>query len=117
MALQRLKEAAEKANIELSSVEQTDVNLPFITADASGPKHLNMALTRAKLEQYAGLGMVGSSHPVQLLGAAQAAATGLIGAMPEGGAEAIAARGDASALSVAEEDELLDLAAMESGTD
>ncbi len=51
MALQRLKEAAEKAKIELSSVEQTDVNLPFITADASGPKHLNTALTRAKLEQ------------------------------------------------------------------
>ncbi len=51
MALQRLKEAAEKAKIELSSVEQTDVNLPFITADASGPKHLNMSLTRAKLEQ------------------------------------------------------------------
>jgi molecular chaperone DnaK len=51
MALQRLKEAAEKAKIELSSVEQTDVNLPFITADASGPKHLNITLTRAKLEQ------------------------------------------------------------------
>ena len=51
MALQRLKEAAEKAKIELSSVEQTDVNLPFITADASGPKHLNTTLTRAKLEQ------------------------------------------------------------------
>jgi argininosuccinate synthase len=54
---------------------------------------------------------------VQLLGAAQAAATGLIGAMAEGGAEAIAARGEASALSVGEEDELLDLAAMESGND
>lgn len=51
MALQRLKEAAEKAKIELSSVEQTDVNLPFITADASGPKHLNVTLTRSKLEQ------------------------------------------------------------------
>jgi molecular chaperone DnaK len=50
-ALQRLKEAAEKAKIELSSVLQTDINLPFITADSSGPKHLNMALTRAKLEQ------------------------------------------------------------------
>ena len=50
MALQRLKEAAEKAKIELSSVEQTEVNLPFITADASGPKHLNVTLTRAKLE-------------------------------------------------------------------
>ena len=50
-ALQRLKEAAEKAKIELSSVQQTDVNLPFITADASGPKHLNIALTRSKLEQ------------------------------------------------------------------
>ena len=51
MALQRLKEAAEKAKIELSSLEQTDVNLPFITADASGPKHLNITLTRSKLEQ------------------------------------------------------------------
>ncbi|TMQ59909.1 MAG: molecular chaperone DnaK [Candidatus Eisenbacteria bacterium] len=51
MALQRLKEAAEKAKIELSSVLQTDVNLPFITADASGPKHLNVTLTRAKYEQ------------------------------------------------------------------
>ena len=50
MALQRLKEAAEKAKIELSSSLQTDVNLPFITADASGPKHLNIKLTRAKLE-------------------------------------------------------------------
>ena len=50
LALQRLKEAAEKAKIELSSSLQTDVNLPFITADASGPKHLNVKLTRAKLE-------------------------------------------------------------------
>ncbi|NKF23154.1 molecular chaperone DnaK [Solimonas marina] len=50
LALQRLKEAAEKAKIELSSSTQTDVNLPYITADASGPKHLNMKLTRAKLE-------------------------------------------------------------------
>ncbi|MEA4838317.1 MAG: molecular chaperone DnaK [Rhodospirillaceae bacterium] len=50
MALQRLKEAAEKAKIELSSTMQTEVNLPFITADASGPKHLNIKLTRAKLE-------------------------------------------------------------------
>jgi len=49
-ALQRLKEAAEKAKIELSSTMSTDINLPFITADASGPKHLNMTLTRAKLE-------------------------------------------------------------------
>jgi len=51
MALQRLREAAEKAKIELSTTQQTDINLPFITADASGPKHLNMTLTRAKLEQ------------------------------------------------------------------
>ena len=50
LALQRLKEAAEKAKIELSSTQQTEVNLPFITADASGPKHLNIKLTRAKLE-------------------------------------------------------------------
>ena len=50
LALQRLKEAAEKAKIELSSSQQTDVNLPYITADSSGPKHLNLKLTRAKLE-------------------------------------------------------------------
>jgi molecular chaperone DnaK len=50
MALQRLKEAAEKAKMELSSAMETDVNLPFITADASGPKHLNIKITRAKLE-------------------------------------------------------------------
>ena len=50
LALQRLKEAAEKAKIELSSSAQTEVNLPFVTADASGPKHLNIKLTRAKLE-------------------------------------------------------------------
>ncbi|MFC1941062.1 molecular chaperone DnaK [Chloroflexota bacterium] len=51
MALQRLKEAAEKAKSELSTVQQTEISLPFITADASGPKHLNITLTRAKLEQ------------------------------------------------------------------
>jgi len=51
MALQRLKEAGEKAKIELSTVMETEINLPFITADASGPKHLTMKLTRAKLEQ------------------------------------------------------------------
>ena len=51
MALQRLKEAAEKAKIELSSAVQTDINLPFITADSNGPKHLNIKLTRARLEQ------------------------------------------------------------------
>ena len=50
LAMQRLKEAAEKAKIELSSAQQTDVNLPYITADASGPKHLNIVITRAKLE-------------------------------------------------------------------
>jgi molecular chaperone DnaK len=51
MAIQRLKEAAEKAKIELSSAQETDINLPFITADASGPKHLNLRLNRSKLEQ------------------------------------------------------------------
>ena len=51
MAIQRLKEAAEKAKCELSSSQQTDINLPFITADSSGPKHLNITLTRSKLEQ------------------------------------------------------------------
>ena len=50
MALQRLKEAAEKAKIELSSSMETDINLPFVTADATGPKHLNVKLSRAKLE-------------------------------------------------------------------
>src|SRR3989454_1369024 len=54
MALQRLKEAAEKAKIELSSTQQSEVNLPFITADQSGPKHLVMTLTRSKLEQLVG---------------------------------------------------------------
>ncbi len=54
MALQRLKEAAEKAKMELSSTQQTDINLPFITADQSGPKHLNLSLTRAKFEQLVG---------------------------------------------------------------
>jgi molecular chaperone DnaK len=51
MAIQRLKEASEKAKIELSSAQETDINLPFITADAAGPKHLNLRLTRSKLEQ------------------------------------------------------------------
>ena len=50
MALQRLKEAAEKAKIELSSSMETEINLPYITADESGPKHLTMKVTRAKLE-------------------------------------------------------------------
>jgi molecular chaperone DnaK len=54
MAMQRLREAAEKAKVELSTAQQTDVNLPFITADQTGPKHLNIKLTRAKLEQLVG---------------------------------------------------------------
>ena len=54
MALQRLKEAAEKAKMELSTVQETDINLPFITADASGPRHLTLKLTRARFEQLAG---------------------------------------------------------------
>jgi molecular chaperone DnaK len=54
MALQRLKEAAEKAKIDLSTLQETEINLPFITADASGPKHLNVKLSRAKLEQIVG---------------------------------------------------------------
>ncbi|RZD19058.1 MAG: molecular chaperone DnaK [Candidatus Acididesulfobacter diazotrophicus] len=64
MALQRLKEAAEKAKIELSSALETDVNLPFITADASGPKHLNLKITRAKLEQLTGDLIEKTMHPV-----------------------------------------------------
>ena len=54
MALQRLKEAAEKAKVELSTTQQTEINLPFVTADASGPKHMTIQLTRAKLEQLVG---------------------------------------------------------------
>src|SRR4029079_9583129 len=50
MALQRLKEAAEKAKIELSTLTETEINLPFVTADASGPKHLNVKLSRSKME-------------------------------------------------------------------
>ena len=63
-ALQRLKEAAEKAKIELSTVLQSDINLPFITADASGPKHLTMTLSRAKLEQLTGDLIERSIRPV-----------------------------------------------------
>ncbi|MGD9781684.1 MAG: molecular chaperone DnaK [Kiritimatiellia bacterium] len=65
MALQRLKEAAEKAKCELSSAQSTDINLPFITADASGPKHLNVALSRAKLEQLVGDLIDRSMGPVE----------------------------------------------------
>jgi molecular chaperone DnaK len=64
-ALQRLKEAAEKAKIELSSLMQTEINLPYITADASGPKHLVMPLTRAKLEQLTGDLVERSMGPVR----------------------------------------------------
>jgi molecular chaperone DnaK len=64
-SLQRLKEAAEKAKIELSSMMQTEINLPYITADASGPKHLVMTLTRAKLEQLTGDLVERSLGPVQ----------------------------------------------------
>jgi molecular chaperone DnaK len=65
MALQRLKEAAEKAKIELSTVVQSEINLPFITADASGPKHLTLTLTRAKLEQLVGDLVENSLNPVR----------------------------------------------------
>ncbi len=65
MALQRLKEAAEKAKIELSSVMQTEINLPFITADASGPKHLTMTLSRSKMEQLVGDLVERSMSPVR----------------------------------------------------
>ncbi|MFV9504491.1 MAG: molecular chaperone DnaK [Oscillochloridaceae bacterium umkhey_bin13] len=65
MALQRLKEAAEKAKMELSSLGQTEINLPFITADATGPKHLNLTLGRAKLEQLTGDLIERSMAPVR----------------------------------------------------
>ncbi|NTU85991.1 MAG: molecular chaperone DnaK, partial [Chloroflexales bacterium] len=65
MALQRLKEAAEKAKMELSTVGQTEVNLPFITADATGPRHLNISLSRAKLEQLTGDLIERSMGPVR----------------------------------------------------
>jgi molecular chaperone DnaK len=65
MAVQRLKEAAEKAKIELSTVLETDINLPFVTADQSGPKHLQMKLTRAKFEQLVGDLLERSMEPVR----------------------------------------------------
>ena len=65
MALQRLKEASEKAKVELSSMLQTEINLPFITADASGPKHLNMTLSRSKLEQLTAGLIERSENPVR----------------------------------------------------
>lgn len=66
LALQRLREAAEKAKIELSSTQQTDVNLPYITADATGPKHLNVKLTRAKLESLVGDLVIQSLKPCEI---------------------------------------------------
>src|SRR5438105_3984660 len=63
MALQRLKEAGEKAKVELSTTQQTEINLPFITADASGPKHLAITLTRSKLEQLVGQLVEGTIGP------------------------------------------------------
>jgi molecular chaperone DnaK len=65
MAMQRLREAAEKAKVELSSTLSTDINLPFITADASGPKHLTMAINRAKLEELIGKIIEKCKHPLQ----------------------------------------------------
>ena len=65
IALQRLKEAAEKAKIELSSKEQADINLPYLTADASGPKHLNIKMTRAKLESLVGDLVMGTILPCE----------------------------------------------------
>jgi molecular chaperone DnaK len=65
MALQRLKEAAEKAKIELSSAQSTEINLPFITADAGGPKHLSLPLNRAKLEQLVGDLVARTKGPVE----------------------------------------------------
>ena len=65
MVLQRLKEAAEKAKCELSSSQQTEINLPFITADASGPKHLNLTLSRAKLEELCDGLVVQATQPVK----------------------------------------------------
>ena len=65
MALQRLKEAAEKAKIELSTTDQTEVNLPYITADASGPKHFVQKITRAKLESLVGDLVTRSLEPVK----------------------------------------------------
>ena len=65
MALQRLKEAAERAKIELSTTMETEINLPFVTADASGPKHLNLRLSRSKLEQLIGDLVERSMGPVR----------------------------------------------------
>lgn len=65
MAMQRLKEAAEKAKIELSGMQQTQINLPFITADANGPKHLDVTLTRAKFEELIGDLIEATKEPVQ----------------------------------------------------
>ena len=64
MAIQRLKEAAEKAKIELSTTIETEINLPFITADASGPKHLLMKLTRARLDTITLAACEGGPAPV-----------------------------------------------------
>ncbi|MFC1808488.1 molecular chaperone DnaK, partial [Candidatus Omnitrophota bacterium] len=65
MAMQRLREAAEKAKVELSSTVTTDINLPFITADSSGPKHLTLSINRAKLEELVGQTIERCKHPLQ----------------------------------------------------
>lgn len=65
MALQRLKEAAERAKIELSSMQETTINLPFVTADASGPKHLNIKLSLAKFEQMIEPSVTATFEPVE----------------------------------------------------
>jgi len=65
MAVQRVREGAEKAKIELSSTVSTDINLPFITADATGPKHLTMTITRAKLEDLVGPIIERCKHPME----------------------------------------------------
>ena len=75
MALQRLKEAAEKAKMELSSTTQANINLPFITADASGPKHLDYTLTRAEFERIEG--PAGSLQEARRAGAARRAGLSL----------------------------------------
>ncbi len=80
MALQRLKEAAERAKKDLSAGDQTDINLPFITADASGPKHLQMSITRAKFEQLVGppdraLPRAGAEGPARTPGSSRATST------------------------------------------
>lgn len=94
LAVQRLREAAEKAKCELSSTTTTDINLPFITADAAGPKHLHVTITRAKLESLVGDLLERTKPPCHQVGALGGGVSGVaLGSGPSEGTHSLLALG------------------------